>query len=283
MQAHQQGRRADMLIKSGKYEEAVMCHNRAAEYLLEAMQQTRYSQALESLKLQHAYHLKQTDRLYDRQRRAHMLQIKQNKLQLCHQSTQTVIQGPVVPASAESSSYNSFQHTPPGTSPQHLAEMNSGMERSSPLEEDSIYRTLTENDSLIGLLLRRRQNLNTEDASFHSGVPVERVFYSKSKESDKANKSVEREKEELRFDNEDLRKHVQQLLKELDEVKKQNKQLKEKLEGTLIFSDVGDRELHLIPDLPPLEMPQFDFDLLEQESKKKADDSESDVFGMSPL
>jgi hypothetical protein len=29
-QAHQQGRKADMLLKSGKYEEAITCHNRAA-------------------------------------------------------------------------------------------------------------------------------------------------------------------------------------------------------------------------------------------------------------
>lgn len=189
----------------------------------------------------------------------------------------------MVPANTESSSSSAFQHTPPGTSPQHYGEMNSGTENTSPLEEDSIYRTLTENDSLIGLLLRRRQNLDSDNASFHSGVPVERVFYSKSKESNKVNKSTEKETEDLRFHNEDLRKHVQQLLKELEEVKKENKQLKEKHEGTQIFSDVGDCELHLIPDLPPLEMPQFDLDLLELENKKKVDDSETDVFGMSPL
>ncbi|XP_053396306.1 nuclear receptor-binding factor 2-like isoform X2 [Mercenaria mercenaria] len=269
-----------MLLKSGKYEEAITCHNRAAEYLLEAMQQTKYSTALDSLQLQHAHHLKQTDKLYDRQRRALMLQIKQNKLQLCHQSTQTYIQGPVVPASTESSS--TFQNSPPGTSPQHLVEMHSGMENPSPLDEDSIYRTLTEQDSLIGLLLRRKQNLSG-NTSFHSGVPVERVFYSKSGEANQGNK-VEKETEDLRFHNEDLRKHVQQLLKEVEDVKKENKLLKEKLEGTQpIFSDVGDCDIHLIPDLPPLEMPQFDLDLLEQENKKKADDSETDVFGMSPL
>lgn len=33
-QAHQQGRKADMLVKSGKYEEAVTCHNRAAGLLV---------------------------------------------------------------------------------------------------------------------------------------------------------------------------------------------------------------------------------------------------------
>jgi hypothetical protein len=187
----------------------------------------------------------------------------------------------VVPAGSETSS--TFQHTPPGTSPQHLGEMHSGMENPSQLEEDSIYRTLTAQDSLIGLLLRRKQNLGDNNTSFHSGVPVERVFYSRSKEARQNNKS-EKETEDLRFHNEDLRQHVQQLLKEVEDVKKENKLLKEKVEGTQpIFSDVGDCELHLIPDLPPLEMPQFDLDLLEQENKKKPDESEADVFGMSPL
>lgn len=157
------------------------------------------------------------------------------------------------------------------------------MENSSPLEEDSIYRTLTENDSLIGLLLRRRQNLDGDNlTSFHSGVPVERVFYSNPKETNQTN-TREKETEDLIVHNDDLRKHVQQLLKEVDDVKKENKQLKEKFEGTqTIFGDVGDSQLHLIPDLPPLEMPEFDLNLLEQESKKKGDDSESDMFGMSP-
>ena len=33
-QAHQQGRKADMLLKSGKYEEAITCHNRAAGFII---------------------------------------------------------------------------------------------------------------------------------------------------------------------------------------------------------------------------------------------------------
>lgn len=62
------------------------------EYLLDAMQQTRYKPALESLRLQHAHHLKQTDKLYDRQRRAQLLQIKQNRQQQVHQAVQTTLQ-----------------------------------------------------------------------------------------------------------------------------------------------------------------------------------------------
>jgi len=62
------------------------------EYLLEAMQQTRYKPTLESLKLQHAHHLKQTDKLYDTQRRAQLLQIKHNEKQQHHQAVQTYLQ-----------------------------------------------------------------------------------------------------------------------------------------------------------------------------------------------
>ncbi|KAL4231975.1 factor 2 [Mactra antiquata] len=275
-QAHQQGRKADALMKSGKFEEAVACHNRAAEFMLEAMQQTRYGPALESLKLQHAHHLKQTDRLYDRQRRAHMLQIKLNKLQHSNQSTQTLLQGPVVPVSSE------ISHQPAATSmslQQSNDANNSLSDVTSPLDEDSIYRTLTENDSLIGLLLRRRQNLDSDNsASFHSGVPVERVFSATVREDVKQlGGQVATETEDLKAHNDDLRKHVQHLLKELDDIKKENKELKDKYEGSkTLFS-----EPCLIPDLPPLEMPQFDVDLLEWESKKKGDDSDSNLTQMS--
>lgn len=67
-----------------------------SEYILDAMQQTTCKTALESLKLQHAHHLKQTDQLYDRQRRAQILQIRQTKSQYINQSTQTLIQVPIV-------------------------------------------------------------------------------------------------------------------------------------------------------------------------------------------
>lgn len=272
-----------MLLKSGKYEEATSCHNRAAEYLLEAMQQTRYAPALESLKLQHTHHLQQTDKLYDRQRRAHMLQIKQNKLQLCSQSAQTLLQGPVVSASSDGSSSSTFHHTATGTSPQGHTEVTTGADNTSPLEEDSVYRTLTENDSLIGFLLRRRQNPDDDKMkSFHSGVPVERVCYQRTKDNFKRCNSEEKEAEDLRLQNEELRKHVKQLLKELEETRKENKQLKERLEGSqTIFSD-GDLQSDLLPDLPPLEMPQFDIDFT-KESKNNNDDSETDIFGMGSL
>jgi len=142
------------------------------------------------------------------------------------------------------------------------AEMSSESGETSPLVEDSIYHTLTENDSLIGLLLRRRQNTD-HSTSLHSGVPVERVFFSKEANG---KESEDRVTKDLRFHNEDLRKHVNQLIKEVDDLKRENKNLREKLERGSLFSDIGQCEMSLIPDLPPLEMPTFDLDLLTQDA-----------------
>jgi len=146
----------------------------------------------------------------------------------------------------------------------------------SSLDDDNIYRTLTEQDSLIGLLLRRRQNQDEENvSSFHSGVPVERVFFTSKNEASRPRISPDRETEDLRYYNEDLRKHVTQLIDEVDQLKKENKKLKEK-EG--FYSDVmGGCEADFIPDLPPLEMPTFDFNLLTSDESDKDNTFGSDT------
>lgn len=59
--AHQQHRRADAHLMNNKYDEAIQCHHNAAELLLDAMKCTTSSFALESITLQHSYHLKQKD------------------------------------------------------------------------------------------------------------------------------------------------------------------------------------------------------------------------------
>ncbi|CAH2047233.1 unnamed protein product, partial [Iphiclides podalirius] len=60
-QAHQQHRRAEALLINNRYDEAMQCHHNAAELLLDAMKSTTSSAALESISLQHSYHLKQKD------------------------------------------------------------------------------------------------------------------------------------------------------------------------------------------------------------------------------
>ncbi|CAG5028117.1 unnamed protein product [Parnassius apollo] len=59
--AHQQHRRAEAHLINNRYDEAMQCHHNAAELLLDAMKSTTSSAALESISLQHSYHLKQKD------------------------------------------------------------------------------------------------------------------------------------------------------------------------------------------------------------------------------
>lgn len=60
-QAHHQHRRAEAHLINNRYDEAMQCHHNAAELLLDAMKSTTSSVALESITLQHSYHLKQKD------------------------------------------------------------------------------------------------------------------------------------------------------------------------------------------------------------------------------
>ncbi|XP_026733641.1 nuclear receptor-binding factor 2-like [Trichoplusia ni] len=59
--AHKQHRRAEAHLMNNRYDEAMQCHHNAAELLLDAMKSTTSSVALESITLQHSYHLKQKD------------------------------------------------------------------------------------------------------------------------------------------------------------------------------------------------------------------------------
>ncbi|NP_001373719.1 nuclear receptor binding factor 2a [Danio rerio] len=57
--AHHYGRRADQLVMKGKYEEAIECHQEAAELLKEASSMTQSQQVRLSLELQRDRHLQQ--------------------------------------------------------------------------------------------------------------------------------------------------------------------------------------------------------------------------------
>ncbi|KAM9324175.1 nuclear receptor-binding factor 2 [Gastrophryne carolinensis] len=68
--AHQQSRKADRLLATGKYEEAIACHRKAAAYLLEAKKMTHSEQAQLSLELQRESHIKQQLLIQERLKRA---------------------------------------------------------------------------------------------------------------------------------------------------------------------------------------------------------------------
>ena len=157
----------------------------------------------------------------------------------------------------------------------HDQASSDNIESISPLDDDPTYRTLTEQDSLIGLLIRRTQNADGPNLkSLHSGVPIERVFYSKPTICEV--NSEKHQLDELQCLNEDLQKHIKQLLQEVDDLKRCNKRLQEKVDhlesgnvySQSIFKEVGGSGIEVIPDLPPLEMPTFDFDLLENKDEK---------------
>ncbi|XP_053306485.1 nuclear receptor-binding factor 2 [Spea bombifrons] len=68
--AHQQSRKADRFLATGKYEEAIACHKKAAAYLLEAKRLTQSEQAQLSLELQRESHFKQQLLIQERLKRA---------------------------------------------------------------------------------------------------------------------------------------------------------------------------------------------------------------------
>ncbi|RXN11346.1 nuclear receptor-binding factor 2-like protein [Labeo rohita] len=58
-QAHHYGRKADQLVAKEKFEEAILCHSKAAELLTEASSMTQSEQVRLSLELQRDRHLQQ--------------------------------------------------------------------------------------------------------------------------------------------------------------------------------------------------------------------------------
>ncbi|XP_043840981.1 LOW QUALITY PROTEIN: nuclear receptor-binding factor 2-like [Dromiciops gliroides] len=69
--AYQQSRKADrQSLAAGKYEEAILCHQKAAAYLSEAMKLTQSEQAQLSLELQRDSHMKQLLLIQERWKKA---------------------------------------------------------------------------------------------------------------------------------------------------------------------------------------------------------------------
>ncbi|CAL1600200.1 unnamed protein product [Knipowitschia caucasica] len=67
--AHQQSRKAERLVAAGKYEEAILCHRKAADLLSEALKSSHVEQARLSMELQREAHIKQQRLLQERWKR----------------------------------------------------------------------------------------------------------------------------------------------------------------------------------------------------------------------
>lgn len=133
LKAHQLFRKADNLVKHRKFDEASECHKIAAEHLSEALRKAENPRAIESIKLQRDYHLRQKDIVllkkeqYENYKKA--LEYKRTKMQ---------------------------------------ALENKDSRDGSPSLQWAIYRTMEETDSLLGLLVKKGSTTNSDSESLKS-------------------------------------------------------------------------------------------------------------------
>jgi len=116
--AHTFSRRADMLAKNRKYEEAITCHRQAADYLLKAMEATPSPALQESMSLQHRSYLSEITRL-------------QHKNQLLQLMDHTTRASAVISQASQTDS---------------ISSMNC---QQAPSDEDTVYEILRENEECM--------------------------------------------------------------------------------------------------------------------------------------
>jgi len=231
-QAHYLGRQAEKLVKTGKFEEAVSLQDRIVELLEKALVEATNNKVIESLELQIKFHIKQKDVIGHRQKRCEKfnkdltnLKIKMEKANL---------------AAAD------------------------GL-------QDSIFRTFQETESLLQHL--RVGTVPGEDDS----VPSDPSTGAKMPKDDKIII------EELQTANNHLRGMVEAMFAELETYKRENADLRAKVSDLeaekmvktmagcsmpnmgLVVDQAGLQDSGHLPDLAPLEMPQFEFPLPKQD------------------
>ncbi|KAK7494928.1 hypothetical protein BaRGS_00013807, partial [Batillaria attramentaria] len=226
--AHQQGRKGDSLLKAGKLEEAIFCQNRAAEYLLEAMQCTDNKMVLDSLRLQHEHHLNKATRL-------HMQQMRREQIAAQRSRARTLVSKEVQ------------------TDPVMLMATRLGKMTLQPslVNTQEIHETLRETDTLLDFIQRRRYDpdldLQVESASTTASE------YLTCHEGVKKPKDDKTVIEELVGINEMLRGHILQLMSEkeqqtvfstwYDSYEREN--LKTQSQISLVCNTVSSSLLHL--------------------------------------
>ncbi|KAK3094639.1 hypothetical protein FSP39_004311 [Pinctada imbricata] len=257
------------MVKSKKLEEAMLCHRRAAEYLLQALDNTNSHYAQESIHTQHQYHIRQQDLLQKRLIKAENLAIKllNKKENVQNQATQTEEFGLHFAA-------NHFQ-AQEGPSV-HIPQMIP--------EEDRVYHAMSETDSILGYLVHRSRYMPSSEVEIGSDSTVSfRNQHSKLKRGtmSKFPRDDSAVIEELTVQNSELRKQVSDLIKQLDDVRKDKKYLEDKV-FKMTESQVLDDETGGLGspdmDLPPLEMPQFDFDSLQSTKDSVHYDQKGMIF-----
>ncbi|XP_022246609.1 nuclear receptor-binding factor 2-like isoform X1 [Limulus polyphemus] len=265
--AHQQSRKADYYLRSGKFEEAISCHQRAADLLDDALKQTSSDKARESLVLQRDFHFRQKA----------VVQYKQNQQDATKKAAENLKADVARLKTAN-------EEEPPGE--QH------------PLNSENIqlaiFRTMAENDSLLQFLIQ--PNVTTNSETVNSDCVMESKSYdSIIRGAIKTPKDDKTLIEELRVNNEELKKLVQQLIGKLEKASQENQNLRvtiEDLQRKIVgqgsrtlqlmadrnspyqFSPISDSSpgggLRELPALAPLEIPNFDFTLLRSEAARQS-------------
>lgn len=214
------------------------------EYLLQALQLSPSQYAQESINLQHKFHLKQQEAI---QVKIEKIEKLNNKLankgpELRNQSTQT-----------EAKLLFSSNHF-----------VNDSLSQESNVR---VMQALAGTDSLVGHLLLKNKHSNDQDVEKENNVGYN--AFQENVTLPGTDKDYEFVINQLMQENFELKKEVSQLHKDLDNSKKDNRYLTDKVfrsESTKRHSYPDEEHGGLaVPDmeLPPLEMPQFDFDSLQ--------------------
>lgn len=261
--AHREDRRAQQHLKSGRFDEAVKCHELAAEYLENAMTISSSPRALESLSLQREFHLRQR----------HIVELKRTQLCLLKQAIET--------------KRKIMAHM-------RAKMLDGGRKGQEPKSiQTAIYRTMQEADSLLELLNAASDTVDglSQENSDQDSVATPNSLGSKHPKEDRV------VIEELHTLNHQLRDLISALLTQLDESESENKALRlriAELENDLRRSHQGHGsngepgglqvitdstggnfspfvlspvsqlspdvvEAQELPPLAPLEMPKFDY------------------------
>lgn len=133
-QAHQQHRRADAHLRHKRFLDAIECHKKASEFLDIAMSSTENPRSLESIKLQRNYHLRQKD----------IILIKKEQFENYQMAL-------------EHKHFNSL-----------CTDDFKDIQDDNKSLQVAIYRNMEEADSLLGLLIKKGSNMNSDSESIKS-------------------------------------------------------------------------------------------------------------------
>ncbi|KAG5323294.1 NRBF2 factor, partial [Pseudoatta argentina] len=246
--AHEKQRRAEALLREGKFEEAAKCHETAADLLAEAHEQLE-----SSLIHVHASTLSSQDTSKFLTPVHSLVTLESLSLQRDHHKRQAAV---VRMKQAQYEEYKTTlenhqkdllnKHAARYSEKDNCADIR--IDKYDGSLRQAIYKTIDEQDSLLSLIDIKLPLSSTEEKSFKHPKDTGTVI------------------EELRTVNSQLRSLVGSLLSQLEAKEEEVRQLTERLYALSVNSsdDIRSEEhplcpLDPLPQLTPLEMPLFDF------------------------